>query len=126
MRAISGLLGLVIAAAIVYFIYTARFSGEQGNLPPKEQIDVTGVRMDLISLAQAEKRHAALNGSYATLEQLQQEESVSFKSAENRGYRFEVEIEGGQKFRITARPVAPGISDWPTLSIDETGQITKQ
>jgi hypothetical protein len=124
MRAISGMLGLVIAVVIGYFIYTARFSGKEGSPPPKQQIDVTGVRMDLLSLSQAERRYAALHGSYATLEQLQQVESVPFKGTDNRGYSYEIYIEDAQRFRITARPADPARADWPTLSIDETGQLS--
>jgi hypothetical protein len=126
MRAISGLLGLVIAVAIGYFVYTARFSGKEGSPPPKQQIDVTGIRMDLLSLAQAEKRYAALHGSYAPLKQLQQAESVPFQGSDNRGYSYEILIEDAQRFLITARPVDPARADWPTLSIDETGQLSKQ
>jgi hypothetical protein len=126
MRAISGLLGLVIAVAIGYFVYTSRFSGKEGSPPPKQQIDVTGVRMDLLSLAQAEKRYAALHGSYATLEQLQQAESVQFRGSDNRGYRYEIIIEDAQRFRITASPADPARADWPTLSVDETGQLSTQ
>jgi hypothetical protein len=126
MRTISGLLGLVIAAVIVYFIYTSRFGGKQGDSPPKQQIDITGVRMDLFSLAQAEKRYAAIHGSYAALDQLQKEESGLFKGNDHRGYTFEVDVEDAQRFRITAKPADPDRMDWPTLSVDETGQISTQ
>lgn len=124
MRSIFGLLGLVIAVAIVYWIYSAQYGGEQGNLPPTQQIDVTGVRMDLMALSQAERRYAALRGSYATLEELQQEESVPFKGTGNRGYTYEINLEDAQSFRITATPVDPERTHWPTLSIDQTGQLS--
>ena len=124
MRAIFGMLGLVIAVAIVYWIYSAQYGGEHGNLPPKQQIDVTGVRMDLMALSQAERRYAALHGSYATLEELQQEESVPFKGTENRGYTYEINFEDVQSFRITATPVDPERIHWPTLSIDQMGQLS--
>ncbi len=126
MKAILGMLGLVIVIAIVYFIYTARFSGGNGSSPPKQEIDLTAIRMDLLSLAQAEKRYAAVNGSYATLEQLRQEGSVLFEGAGRRGYVYEIDIEGAQHFRIIAKPADAGKTDWPTLSIDETVQISTQ
>jgi len=126
MKAILGMLGLVIVVAIGYFIYTARFSGEKGTSPPKQEIDLTAIRMDLLSLAQAERRYAATNGSYATLEQLRREGSVSFDGTGRRGYGYEIDIEDAQHFRITARPADPEKVDWPTLSIDETAQISTQ
>ena len=118
------MLGLVVAAAIVYWLYSAQYGGEHGKLPPKQQIDVTGVRMDLMALSQAERRYAALHGSYATLEELQQEESVQFKGTENRGYTYEINFEGAQSFRITATPVDPEKIHWPTLAIDQVGQVS--
>lgn len=124
MKSIAGLLGLVLAVALVYFLYSSQYGGRQGNPPPKQQIDVTGVRMDLISLSQAERRYAAVNGAYASLEELQQAESVPFKGTVNRGYRYEISIDGAQSFRITAAPEDPGKSHWPTLTIDQAGQLS--
>src|SRR5512138_2117922 len=116
MRSILGLLGLVIAGAIVYFMYSSQYGGEKGSAPPKQQIDVTGVRMDLMGLQQAEKRYAALHGAYATLEELQREEPSLFKGTENRGYAYQISIEDAQSFRITATPVDPEKRHWPALA----------
>ncbi len=124
MRAIGGVLGLVLVIAVVYFVYTSQFAGNKAEAPPKQQIDVAAVRSDLLSLAQAERRYLAANGTIATLEQLQQEGAVQFQGSGRRGYTYVIEPEGSLHFRIIARPADPARTDWPTLSIDDTMQIS--
>ena len=126
MKAISGILGLVLVLAIVYFVYTTQFSKNEGNLPPKQQIDLTAVRSDLLSLAQAERRYFASNGTYATLEQLQQTGTIHFPGTGRRGYTYAIETGVAEHFRITAKPSDPARMDWPALSIDETMQFSPQ
>jgi hypothetical protein len=125
MRAILGMLGLFMAVGIGYLIYSAGFGGGKGGTPPKQQIDVVGVRMELLSLAQAEKRHAASSGSFATLEKLQNEGSVLFKGSEYHGYTYEINVADDQHFQITARPSGSENENWPAFTIDETAQITE-
>jgi flagellin-like protein len=126
MKAISGILGLVLVLAIVYFVYTTQFSKDQGNLPPKQRIDLTAVRSDLLSLAQAQRRYLATNGSYATLEQLRQTGTIHFPTSGRRGYTYSMEAGDAEHFRISAKPSDPDRVDWPTLSIDETMQFSPQ
>ncbi len=122
MRSVAGILGLVLVAAIVYSLYSVQLSRLEGGSPPAEQIDLVGVRGDLISLAQSERIFLATNGAYGTLEQLQRSGNVSAR-ATRRGYVYEAEIEGARHFRITARPADPSGQGRPALSIDETMQI---
>ena len=124
MRAIMGILGLVLVVAIVYFVYTSQYGGNKAQAPPKQQIDVAAVRSDLLSLAQAERRYLAANGTFATLEQLQQQGAVQFQGSGRRGYTYVIEPEASLHFRITARPADPAKADWPILSIDDTMQIS--
>ena len=124
MRAMMGILGLVLALGIVYFVYTTQFSKDAGNLPPKQQIDLTAVRSDLLSLAQAERRFLASNGNYATLEQLQQTGTIQFPTTGRRGYAYSFEAGDAEHFHITAKPADPTRVDWPILSIDETMQFS--
>ena len=122
----GGLLGLVIALGIGYFIFKAQYTtGPTGGAPPKEVIDVVGVRSDLLSIAQAERLYMASNGTYASVEKLQQDGAITFSGANRRGYEYTAEVEGGQHFRITATPVDPAKAAWPTLSIDENMQVSQ-
>jgi hypothetical protein len=68
----------------------------------------------------------ASHGSYASVDELQQDGSITFSGANRRGYNYTAEVEGGQHFTITARPSDPAKATWPTVSIDETMQIAQQ
>jgi len=73
MRALMSLLGLVIVLAIGQFIYRSYFTGPSGGAAtmgtnnPRAIADVTGVKNDLLAMAQAERAYMALNGRYASL-----------------------------------------------------------
>ena len=126
MKAAGSIVGLVIAVAIIWFIMKSQFSqGPAGGQPPAETIDVVGVKSDLLNIAQAEKMYMASHGSYVSVDQLQQDGSITFSGANRRGYSYAAETDDGQHFRITARPSDPAKANWPTLSIDETMQVTQ-
>lgn len=127
MKAAGMILGLVIAMAIVWFVVKTQFSqGPAGAQPPKETIDVVGVKSDLLSIAQAERIYMASHGAYGSVDELQQEGSLSFSGTNRRGYSYSADVDDGQHFKITASPVDPAKAGWPTLSIDETMQVTQQ
>ena len=122
MKAAFGLGGLLIALAIVFFLFKAQHpEGAGGGKSPIEQIDLTGVRTDLLGLAQSERLYLASNSTYASLEQLQ-----PTGAAKRRGYHYAIEVDGGKHFKITATPADPAKAGWPVLTIDETMQITQK
>ena len=127
MRAVGSVLGLVIVLAIIWFVMKSQFSsGPTGGQPPKEVIDVVGVKSDLLAIAQAERMNLASHGSYASVDELQQDGSITFSGANRRGYNYSADVDDGQHFKITAAPSDPAKAGWPTLSIDETMQVTQQ
>jgi hypothetical protein len=60
------------------------------------------------------------------VEELQGEGSLAFSGANRRGYNYTADVDDGQHFKITATPADPAKAAWPTLSIDETLQVTQQ
>jgi hypothetical protein len=127
MRVVGSLLALLVVLAIGYFIFKAQFAqGPQHGAPPVEQIDVIGVTADLEAVAQAERMYLASHGAYATVDQLQQEGSITFSPNNRRGYNYTADLDDGQHFKVTARPVDPSKQGWPTLTIDETMQVSRQ
>ncbi len=127
MKKVGGLLGLVIALAIGYFIFKAEMTqGPTGGQPPQQAIDTTGVENDLIAIGKAEQMYLASHGSYGSFDQLKQEAMITFGDGSRRGYQYTVDFDGGQHFHITAAPVDPAKKAWPTVSMDETMQIAKQ
>ncbi len=126
MRAAGGLLGLVIVVAIIWFVMKSQLSqGPTGGQPPAETINVVGVKSDLLNIAQAEKMYLASHGNYVSVDELQQDGSITFSGANRRGYSYTAEVDDGQHFKITARPSDPAKASWPTLSIDETMQVSQ-
>ena len=122
----AALLGLVIVLGIGYYIYQAQLTRKTvGEAPPKQIIDTTGVQSDLLSIAQAERLYIANSGSYASLEQLQNEGDLTFSGSNRRGYHYAAEFQDAAHFKITATPTDPAKLSWPVFSIDETMQITR-
>ena len=127
MKVAGSLLSLVIVAAIVWFVIKPQLThGPAGGAPPKQLIDVVGVKMDLAVIGKAERLYLAVHGSYATLEELEQEGAIAFSGTDRRGYDYTAEVNDGQHFKITAAPSAPEKQGWPTLWIDETMEEAQQ
>jgi hypothetical protein len=127
MKVVGSLLALLTVLAIGYFIFKTQFAnGPQQGAPPMEQIDVIGVTTDLQAIAQAERMYLASHGAYAGVDQLQQEGSITFSPSNRRGYNYVADLDDGQHFKVTARPVDPSKQGWPTLAIDETMQVSRQ
>jgi hypothetical protein len=125
MKAVASVLGLVIVVAIGWFVIKTQFTkGPMGGSPPKQVIDVVGVKTDLVSMGQAERLYLASHGSYATLDQLQQEGAIN--SLNRGGYSYSAEVDDGQHFKIMAVPSSANQEGWPSLSIDENMEVTQQ
>ncbi len=126
MRPATSVLGLVIVLAIVWMVVKTQFThGPTGGAPPKLVIDVVGVKTDLLAIGQAERLYLASHGSYASIDQLQQDGALNFSGANRRDYNYTADINDGQHFKITAAPTDPAKIGWPTLSIDENMEMTQ-
>lgn len=127
MKAAGAILGVVIALAIGYYILKSEYTqGPTGGAPPKEVIDVVGVKNDLLAIGQAERLYLASHGSYTSVDQLQQDGAITFSGTNRRGYNYVAEVDDGQHFRITAAPSDPAKQGWPTLTVDDTMQVSQQ
>ena len=127
MKPAGTILVLVIVAAVIWFVVKSQFSsGPAGTRPPAETVNVVGVKSDLLAIAQAERIYLASHGSYGSIAELQQDGSLAFAGVNRRGYNYNAEVDDGQHFKVTAAPVDPAKAGWPTLSIDETMQVTQQ
>ena len=127
MKAVASLLGLVLVLAVGLVVYKTQFMhSPTGETSPKVVADVAGVKTDLAVLGQAERLYLSLHGSYASLEQLQQDGAIGASATNHRGYSFSAEVDDGLHFKITAAPTGPANQGWPTLAIDETMEVTQQ
>ena len=128
MRALGSLLALLAVVAIGLFIYRSQFTGPgdvtQGTGNVRAAADITGVKNDLLAMAQAERAYMALNGRYASLADLRQSGDLMIDPARDRqGYYYSAQV-SERSFLITATYTGPA-TGMPTLSIDESMQVTQ-
>jgi hypothetical protein len=125
MRALAGIL---VAASIlfgVYEYYLRKMPVTDEGTAPTQAISLTGVRTDLLQIAQAERSYAALNGHCATLDELVSSNSLTMAKSERDGYAYSVEC-SGTDFTVSARHAsAPSGSPigYPGLAIDQNMQV---
>ena len=125
MRALAGIL---VAAAIffgIYHFFLKKMPTSDEGTAPTQAISLTGVRSDLLQIAQAERGYIATNGHCASLDELVSSTSLSMSRSERDGYTYSVECSGGD-FTATARHVpAPAGSPirYPNLAIDASMQV---
>jgi hypothetical protein len=126
MKATAGFFGVVLALGAALYLYNGELtSAGGGTASPQEQIDVTGIRMALVEIAQAERTYVAARGTYGTLEQLRAEGAPAL-GTDRRGYTFQLDLNGNAGFTATATPADPDKRGWPTLSIDASMQIAER
>jgi len=125
MGRIFGFLSVVIAMGVVLYLYAHQAhsdSAAAGASNPKTAINITGVRTDLITIAQAERGYFALQGKYASLDELISSRSIAV-ARQRPPYSYDVEISSGG-FRVTATRSGDDASGTPAqLSVDENMSI---
>ncbi len=128
MGRIVGLLGLVLALAIGAYIYSrnAKALSPAGTSNLRANIDLTGVRNDLLALAQAERRHLATAGKYASLDDLIASGVVTNARSSRGPYIYSVEY-SDTSFVVTATYSGEPQSGLPrTLTVDQDMQVRSE
>jgi hypothetical protein len=122
------LVGLLVGAAlifVVYHFYLKSMPTTDSGTTPTQAISLTGVRSDLLQIAQAERGYIATNGRCAALEELISANSLSMARSERDGYSYTLECSGGD-FTAAARHLpAPAGSPirYPNFAIDSSMQV---
>ncbi len=128
MTRVLGLIGLLIALAIGWHIYTQQMettTRAAGAATPKAAIDVVGVRNDLLAFANAEKQQFALEGKYLSFDELRSK-GTSLPQDRRGPYVYSADV-GATSFRVTATYDGPeGLGAPKLLSIGENMTIETQ
>ncbi len=123
-----GFLTLIAVVAVGAYIYMRQTQGvmSAGTSNPTATVDLIGVRNDLLAIAQAERSHAAAQGSYVSIDALRSQGDLTM-TRDNRGpYNYSAEL-GDSSFRIVATYGGAESSGMPkTISIDQTMQVSQQ
>jgi len=125
MRSLVGVLAGAGLLFVVYLVYLKRMPTTDNGTAPTQAISLTGVRMDLMQIADAEHGYIATNGHCASLDELISSNSISMTRTQRDGYVYAIECSGGD-FTATARHLpAPAGSPirYPNLAIDSGMQV---
>jgi hypothetical protein len=118
-----GLIAVIVVLGAGLFMYKRSIESIPSG-SPQEQIDTVAIRQRLLTIAQTERQYQASNGKYATLEQLASDNLLP-GGTEQRGYTYIADITANS-FTITATPTTAGKATWPTLSVNESMQVTEK
>jgi len=125
MRMLAVLLVFVGAAFGIYQYSLKKMPVSDPGTAPTQAISLTGVRGDLLQIAQAERSFTALNDHCASMDELISSNSVTMQRPERDGYTYTLQCSGGDFTAIARHPPAPEGSPirYPTLAIDQTMQV---
>ncbi len=119
------MLAVVALVAGVYYFYLHKMPVSDQGAAPTQAINLTGVRMDLLQIATAERSFVALNGHCGSMDELISSNSVNMSRPEREGYTYSADC-SGTDFTVTARhaaaPEGSGLR-YPVLVVDQTQQI---
>lgn len=124
-----GFLGILVVLAVGGYLYTRQIkavSPDNAAHSPQLTIDTVGVRNDLVAMAEAEKRHFALDNKYVSIDELRSSGDISLPRNRRGPYAYDAEVNGAS-FRITATYDGPDNPGAPkSFSIDDTMEVKTQ
>ena len=122
------LIGVLVGAALLFVVYhfgLLRLPATNEGTAASQAVSLTGVRMDLLEIADAEHGYIAINGECVSLSKLISTQSISMTRTERDGYSYKIEC-SGNGFTATARHrPAPAGSPirYPNFSIDSSLEL---
>jgi hypothetical protein len=130
--AMKGMIGLLVTAAVGLgiYAYTLKQAAPGPNMVVTQNINIVGVKNDLVAIGQAERMYYAQNGSYADLPTLTSSGTMNISRTSRDGYTYSADPAGGS-FTVTATYTAPPAPNpanvtpphWPTFTIDQTMEV---
>jgi hypothetical protein len=123
-----GFITLIIVVAAGAWIYMRQTQSVMtaGTSSPTATVDLMGVRADLLAIAQAERSHAALQGSYVSIDALRAQGDLTMPRNNRGPYSYSAEV-SDSGFRIVATWTGSENAGMPkTLTIDQTMQISQE
>ena len=109
----------------VYILYLKRIPTVAEGTVATQAVSLTGVKMDLLQIAKAERNSIGVDGHCMSMDELLSSGSMSLSRTERDGYSYSVECSGND-FTATARHApAPAGSPfrYPNMVIDQSMQV---
>jgi hypothetical protein len=125
MGRLAGLLVFVGVAFGIYYFYLKKMPTTDQGTAPTQAISLTGVRSDLLQIAQAERGSIALDSKCVSLDEMISSGALTVSRRERDGYTYEVKCTGTDFEVIAEHPAALAGSGirYPKLAIDATMQV---
>ena len=119
---------LLVSSALLlgaYAFYLKKLPTTDSGTAAAQAISLTGVRTDLLQIAQAERAYVASNGSCAALPDLISSNMLVMSRSERDGYSYSVECSGGEFNAVARHAPAPAGSPirYPNLAVDQNMQV---
>jgi hypothetical protein len=125
MRALAALLVAVGIGFAIYQYYLKQMPTTDAGTAATQAISLTGVRSDLLQIANAERQAFVANGKCSSLDELISSGAMRMDRTERDGYTYQINC-GNMDFQVVAdHPPAPAGSPirYPKLAIDSTMQV---
>ena len=119
---------MLVSSALLlgaYVFYLKKLPTTDSGTTPTQAISLTGVRSDLLQIAQAERAYVASNGSCAALPDLVSSNMLAMTRSERDGYSYSVECSNAEFNAIARHAPAPAGSPirYPNLVVDQNMQV---
>jgi hypothetical protein len=119
---------LVVSSALLlgaYVFYLKKLPTTDSGTTATQAISLTGVRSDLLQIAQAERAYVASNGSCAALPDLISSNILAMTRTERDGYGYSVECSNAEFNAVARHAPAPAGSPirYPNLAVDQNMQV---
>jgi len=114
--------GLLLGA---YVFYLKKLPTMDHGTAATQAISLTGVRSDLLQIAQAERANVASNGNCASLGDLLSSNMLTMTRTERDGYSYSVECASTEFSAVARHAPAPAGSAirYPNLAVDQNMQV---
>jgi hypothetical protein len=125
MRALAAVLVAAIIGFGVYELTLKKMPSTDQGTAPTQAISLTGVRSDLLQIAQAERGSIALDSKCVSLDDLISSGALTMNRKERDGYTYAVSCTGSDFQVIAEHPAAAPAAGirYPKLAIDSTMQV---
>jgi hypothetical protein len=128
----AGFVALLIAVAIGGYLYMKQVKSvspagvEGATANPRATIDLVGVKNDLLNIANAERGYMALNGKYASLDDLRSGGNLSMVQNSRGPFTYSVEV-GEGNFKAIATNGGAAVEGVPSrMWVDQTMSVNRE
>jgi hypothetical protein len=125
-----GLLGLLVVAAVLFVVYKFHVEHlpvvEKGTVVTQD-IDLSGVRTDLLQIAEAERAYIAVNGECVDIHELETSNQLAVIKTGRGGYEYSVACTGKDYSAIAEHAGAsldPHVR-YPKLAVNQDMEVAE-